>query len=108
MATAEAELWQVSVTTRGAAMPELPEELEEDALSVSTFEIEDEATATPLGWRIDLLYRERPDPAPIEAALAQACATAGSVLEGVAVEPVPENDWVAAASLRLPPLVAGR
>jgi ribosomal protein L11 methyltransferase len=108
MATAEAELWRASVTTHGAAVPELPAELEEEALSVSIFEIEDEATATPLGWRVDLLYRERPDPVPIEAALAQACAAAGSVLEGVAVEPVPETDWVAAASLRLPPLVAGR
>ncbi|HEX6010244.1 MAG TPA: 50S ribosomal protein L11 methyltransferase [Geminicoccaceae bacterium] len=108
MAAVAAELWRASVTTRGAAMPELPEGLEEDALSVSTFEIEDEATATPSGWRVELLYRERPDPAPLEAALARACAAAGSVLEGVAVEPVPETDWVAAASLRLPPIVAGR
>lgn len=102
------EIWRASVRTRGAAMPDLLEAFEEEALSVSLFEIEDEATAEPLGWRIDLLYRERPQAEPLAARLRPLCAAAGAELEAMDVAVVPASDWVAATQLRLPPIQAGR
>ena len=38
--TAPAELWRVSVRTSGPSMPDVLEQFEEEALSVSVFEIE--------------------------------------------------------------------
>jgi ribosomal protein L11 methyltransferase len=89
-------------------MPDVLEVFEEEALSVSVFEIEDEATAELLGWQIDLIYREEPDRAALEAALRPACAAAGASLESIAVERVPATDWVGATQLKLPPIEAGR
>ena len=60
--TADPDLWRASVTTTGFAMPEVPEAIEDEALSVSMFELEDAASADPVGWQIDLLFREPPDP----------------------------------------------
>ena len=59
---ADPDLWRASVTTAGFAMPEVPEAIEDEALSVSMFEIEDEATADPIGWQVDILFRNPPDP----------------------------------------------
>ena len=106
--TAPAELWRVSVRTSGPSMPDVLEQFEEEALSVSVFEIEDEVTAEPLGWRIDLLFPERPEQARLEPELARACAAAGAALEELAITPVAEQDWVGSTSLRLPPIAAGR
>lgn len=103
-------LWRATLRTRGPAMPDLLEGgVEEEALSVSLFEIEDEATAEPLGWRVDLLYRERPpDAGALAARLRPWCEAAGAAVESLAVEPVAAEDWVAVSQLRLPPVVAGR
>jgi ribosomal protein L11 methyltransferase len=89
-------------------MPDVLERFEEDALSVSVFEIEDEATAEALGWQIDLFYREAPEEGRLAADLRQACAEAGVALDDVTVERVPATDWVGATKLRLPPVTAGR
>ena len=106
--TAPAELWRVSVRTTGPSMPDVLERFEDEALSVSVFEIEDEATAEALGWRLDLLFAERPEHASLQPVLAAACAAAGAVLEEIAIVPVADQDWVTATSLRLPPIAAGR
>jgi ribosomal protein L11 methyltransferase len=89
-------------------MPDVLERFEDEALSVSVFEIEDEATAEALGWRLDLLFAERPEHASLQPVLAVACAAAGAVLEEIAIVPVADQDWVTATSLRLPPIAAGR
>lgn len=102
------ELWRARLRTRGPLMPDLLESFDEEALSVSLFEVEDEATAEPVGWRIDLLYRDRPDAAALVAALRPLCEAAGAEVEEIAVEPFAPEDWVAASQLRLPPVVAGR
>lgn len=105
---APAELWRVSVRTNGPSMPDVLERYEDEALSVSVFEIEDEATAEAVGWRIDLLFGGKPDRTVLQRSLAAACAEAGSILDEIAIEPVAEEDWVTATSLRLPPITAGR
>lgn len=106
--TAPAELWRVSVRTSGPPMPDVLERFEEEALSVSVFEIEDQETAEPLGWRIDLLFPERPERALLEPDLARACAAAGAELEEIDISAVADEDWVTSTSLRLPPIAAGR
>jgi ribosomal protein L11 methyltransferase len=105
---AEAELWRATVRTLGPEMPDVLERFEEEALSVSVFEIEDEKTAEALGWQIDLFYREPPEAGALAAELRLACAEAGVSLDGVMVERVPASDWVGATQLRLPPVEAGR
>ena len=101
------DLWRLSVDTIGPAMPEVPEALEDEALSVSLFEIEDEATADPLGWRIDLLFREPPDRRG-RRARARAPAGARRRLERSRSSGCEPEDWARATELRLPPVTAGR
>ena len=85
-------------------MPELPEAVEDDALSVSLFEIEDEATADPIGWRIDVLFRTPPD----GEAVARELAAAGASVEQASVERVAPKEWARATELKLAPVTAGR
>lgn len=101
---ADPDLWRVTVETTGFAMPELPEAVEDEAVSVSLFEIEDDRTADTIGWRIDLLLREPPD----AEALAGALAAAGMRIARTAVERVEPEEWVRATELKLPPVAAGR
>ena len=101
---ADPDLWRLSIVTIGPAMPEAPEALEDEALSVSLFEIEDEATADPLGWRVDLLFRDPPD----AEAVAREVGAAGVRVEGATIERVEPEEWARAAELRLPSVAAGR
>jgi ribosomal protein L11 methyltransferase len=89
-------------------MPELLEAIVEEALSVSLFEIEDEATADTVGWQIDLLFRDPPDARALAAALAPACASVGARFGDIAVTRVAPDDWARTTELRLPPVRAGR
>jgi ribosomal protein L11 methyltransferase len=105
---ADPDLWRASVTTSGFAMPEVPEAIEDEALSVSMFEVEDEASADPIGWQIDLLFREPPDLDELAAGLAPALAEAAATLERITVERVAPEEWTRTTELRLPPVAAGR
>ena len=98
------DLWRATIITSGFAMPEVPAVLEDEAISVSLFEIEDEATAEPVGWRIDLLFREAPE----VSALAAVLADAGIRTDEVRTERVEPEEWARAAELKLAPVVAGR
>jgi ribosomal protein L11 methyltransferase len=108
MDSPQPNLWRVNVNTVGPEMPDVLGLFEDSAVGVSVFEVEDEATGDALGWNIQFLYRDRPDPRDFEAELARACAVAGVSLDTVTVETVPTQDWVTATSLRLPPIPAGR
>src|SRR5262245_47336287 len=105
---ADPDLWRASIMTSGFAMPEVPEAIEDEALSVSVFEVDDEATANPIGWQIDFLFRVPPDQDRLAAALAPALAEAGARLDRVTVERIASEEWVRATELRLPPVTAGR
>jgi ribosomal protein L11 methyltransferase len=102
------DLWRASFITGGFAMPEVPEAIEDEALSVSLFEIEDEATAEPTGWQIDLLLRDPPDTGELAAALAPALIAAGATLKAISLARVKPAEWARASELRLPPVAAGR
>ena len=88
-------------------MPDLLD-IEEEALSVSLFEIEDPATAEPVGWQVDLLFRDRPDAQALAERLRPLCAASEAALVALEVAAVAAEDWVAASQLRLPPITAGR
>ena len=98
------DLWRLSLVTTGPAMPELPEAIEDEALSVSLFAIEDEATADALGWRVDVLFRAPPD----AAAVAYELTGSGIVVEQATVERVVPEEGARATELKLPPVTAGR
>ena len=98
------DLWRLSLVTAGPAMPELPEAVEDEALSVSLFEIEDEATADAIGWRIDVLFRTPPDGDTVASSLA----ATGLTVEEATVERVAPEEWARATELQLPPVRAGR
>ena len=72
-------------------MPDVLEAFEDVAVSVSVFEIEDEATAEALGWSIELLLPKR---AGSRGARSRAHASPArlpvSTLETIAIEPVPD------------------
>ncbi len=106
--TADPDLWRATVTTAGFAMPEVPEPVEDEAVSVSMFELEDAATADPVGWQIDLLFREPPDRDQLAARLAPALAEASATLKLITVKRVAPEEWARATELRLPPVTAGR
>lgn len=101
-------LWRASLRTRGPRMPDWLDAFEDEALSISLFEIEDAVTVEPVGWRVDLLYRDRPELRSLRSRLRNLCRADDLKLEAVEIEPVAANDWVAATELRLPPIVAGR
>lgn len=102
------ELWRATLILAGSEMPDLLERFEEEALSTALFEIEDDRTGETTGWQVDLVYRERPDPAELEAELAATLEGGSNKLEKLEVVPVPAADWVKAVELRLPPLSVGR
>ncbi|MFO1036857.1 MAG: 50S ribosomal protein L11 methyltransferase [Geminicoccaceae bacterium] len=97
IAATDGTVWRASFRHEGAEEPAVPESVEDETLSVATFEIEDEA-GTLIGWQVDLLFGERPD----------AKALAKLFGAEVTVEEVPPEDWVKSASLRSPPVRAGR
>ena len=101
-------LWRASLTVDGAVMPDLLDELEEQALSVSLFEIEDPETAEPVAWRVEMLFSEQPDATTLRRTLAAVLGRRPAAVPAVTIETVPAEDWVAATAVRLPPIPVGR
>ena len=101
-------LWRASLTIEGAVMPDLLDTLEDEALTVSLLEVEDLETAEPVAWRIEMLFGERPDPAGLRRTIAEALGRRAAALPAIAIEPVAPEDWVAATTVRLPPIPVGR
>lgn len=59
-------------------------------------------------WRIEALYEERPAERTLRAILAPAEQASGHRIDGIAIEPVPEIDWVTKSLEGLDPVHAGR
>jgi ribosomal protein L11 methyltransferase len=99
-------LWRASFTVPGDTPPDRLGALEERALSVALFAIEDEARAEPVAWRVDLFLAEEPDAADLARELAPL--VPGADLAAIEVEPVPPEDWVAASAMQQEPVRVGR
>src|SRR5690606_11602551 len=59
-------------------------------------------------WRVEALYDEEPDGDAIGEILSRVSGETGVTPEGLHVEPVPEEDWVARSLEGLEPVRAGR
>ena len=72
------------------------------AEAVSRFKVEGGA------WRVQALFRQRPDQASLARALAAAAASSGIIPPAVAVETLADRDWLALNREQFPPVQAGR
>ncbi len=72
------------------------------AEAVSRFEVEAGA------WRVQALFRQRPDQAKLARALAAAAASSGIIPPAVVEERLADRDWLALNRAQVPPVQAGR
>ena len=99
-------MWRVVTTVVGGAMPDVLDAFDDLADSVSLVELEDPATAEAAAWRIELMFRDRPDLERLGRRMeAHLGLGAGQSLE---LAPVPATDWVLAANLQIEPIAVGR
>jgi len=96
-------LWRVSLVAPAEHRDAFATAIAEDDVAVSSFEIE---AGGP--WRVSALVAAPPDRAGIEARAAIMAAALGVAPPAVAVEPVPDTDWLAATRAAFPPLRVGR
>ena len=95
--------WRVSLVAPGEHCDAFADVIAEDGGAVSWFEV------GPGGpWRVSALVAARPDRAELEARAAIMAAALGVEPPAVAVEPVPDTDWLAATRAAFPPLRVGR
>jgi ribosomal protein L11 methyltransferase len=97
------DLWRLAVTVPEAEAAAFEAVLGEGALAVSLFAAPGEG-----GWRVEALMRERPQRAPLEAALAAAAAREGLAPPALEIEAVAEDDWLLLSLAQHPPVCAGR
>ncbi len=98
-------LWRASFTVAGATPPEAISALEERALSVSLFAIEDEASTEPVAWRIDLFFDAEPDAGLLRRDLESILPAPSAEIE---ITAVPAQDWLAASAMQQEPVQVGR
>jgi ribosomal protein L11 methyltransferase len=103
---AGATLWRAAFVVPGAAPPDDLGTLEDLALSVSLFAVEDPATAEPVAWRVGLFFQNEPAVDALRRELARAFG--GWVPEEIEVTEVPERDWIAASAMHHEPVRVGR
>jgi len=102
-------LWQVVFFLDAPPPPALLEALEEGSLSASVFGTEVDEEDDPVRWRVDLLYKERPQIPLLQAALDALLAAHGLARDGsLEVAWLPHQDWLPAGRLVRPPLRVGR
>jgi ribosomal protein L11 methyltransferase len=103
-----ADLWRARFTAPEQAVPSLLEQLDELSLSVSAFELDGNGGDPAPNWQVELLLAEEPDPRQLRATLEETCRAAGCPLHDLALERVPDTDWLAATARQNPPVLAGR
>jgi ribosomal protein L11 methyltransferase len=108
MTSPGASLWKISAVGDAALADALEAAFAPNAVSVSRFEEKPGTPGAAPRWRVLALV----DTAPDAAALADAVATTAGVpragLPEIAVEPLPDEDWLALNRRQFPPVAAGR
>ncbi len=97
-------MWRVAVVAAEAHADAFEAALGEGASALSRFRTVSAGGA----WRIGALTPDAPDLAALGARLALAAAALGVAAPEIAVEAVPESDWVAESRALSPPVRAGR
>ena len=102
-------LWQVTFHLSRTPPAALLEALEERSLSASIFGSELDDQDDPVRWRVDLLFKERPETAALEAELGALLGGHGLAVDGgLEVAWLPHQDWLSAVRMVRPPLRVGR
>lgn len=84
----------------------LGEVVEPTAAAVAVFEVlGDDVEAPPRGWRLDAYYEAAPDADLLASAVAD---LSGEPPPALALEALPDANWVAISQAALPPVIAGR
>jgi ribosomal protein L11 methyltransferase len=102
------QLWRASFTAPAHAMPGLLDELELLASSLSIFEDAADADARTVRWRVDLIFEDRPELAPLAAELERLCARFGFHPGEPVLAPIPARDWLAATAMQTRPIQVRR
>jgi ribosomal protein L11 methyltransferase len=102
-------LWQVGFHLTAEPPPALLEAMEAMALSASIFADEVDAADQPVRWRVDLLFKLRPEAAALTDEIDQLLADHGLGRTGaIGIDWLPHQDWLAAVRMIRPPLRIGR
>lgn len=107
------DLWRLAVTVpeaKAAAFEAVLGEavLGEAVLGAGALALSRFAAPGEGGWRVEALIGERPERAPLEAALAAAAAREGLAPPALEIAAVAEADWLRTAAAQHPPVCAGR
>lgn len=102
-------MWTVSFCVPASSVDAFSDHLQTDALSLSTFEVLDEA-GRQVGdqWRIDMLVSEQPDRAGLVSRLALIAASCNVSEPNVSITRVPDTDWVTETLSSFQPMRIGR
>ena len=98
-------LWRARFTLEGAPVPESLGALEEAALSVSLFAIEEEASAEPVAWQVSAFFAQAPEKGALRRELE---VILGREVRDLEIDEVPAQDWVAASAMHQEPVRVGR
>ena len=101
-------LWRAGFTVEGDAVLEGLEGLEELALAASIFEAAADAEDRTTAWRVELLFKEAPEPNELAAGVAAVLGPLGVAAPAFDIEALPDEAWRGMAMLRRPPMRAGR
>jgi ribosomal protein L11 methyltransferase len=95
-------LWQLRFPIPEDAVEDVLAVVDEEAESFATYEDEDG------GWRCEIITRKKPQRRRWHEALAEALGDAAPPRDGIAIEPLAEQDWLEATKRSFPPIAAGR
>ena len=94
-------MWRIALNASEAQVAGFEAALDDGAIAVSNFESGE-------GWTVEALTATEPDAAALEARVMVAAAALGVAPPAVAIDTVPETDWLAATRAAFPPIRAGR
>ena len=105
----EVPLWQSRFVVPGAAVALFLDELEDAAISIAAFEVQDgEERADGALWRVELMHRGEPDQQALAARLAPLAERSGIGRLDLTIAPLATTNWLARAAESFPPRRIGR
>jgi ribosomal protein L11 methyltransferase len=108
MASPGASLWKISAVADAALADALEAAFAPNAVSVSRFEEKPGTPGAAPRWRVLALVDAAPDAAALADAVAATAGVPRAGLPEIAVEPLPDEDWLALNRRQFPPVTAGR
>ncbi|MCB2107848.1 MAG: 50S ribosomal protein L11 methyltransferase [Rhodobacteraceae bacterium] len=101
------KMWAARVTVTDDLCAMFEPALEDGAVSVSSYEVEEWAKPRPI-WRVEALFTAPPEPGPLAARIAVAAAAARVAEPQLEIVVVEHRDWLAESYAGFQPLRAGQ